>query len=319
MGAFLCGMGAGGGAALMEGCASDDTIVHPPPDGSVDGSKPDTGSDTGVDGGSDANILDSTTHFDVGPPDLNSYVYQVTRLYCLKAQTCCGEDVFDVDKCIQLYMKFPARVRWRPALAPYLDGGNMQLVMGPAQKCFDDINQLSCGQGGGSNTLQQTYSDCVAGAVGKLAVGATGCKGSPNVVPTAMRAGRWRSGRRHDLGVCRANGTTGQQCPFGNYGPDGNEKPGSPAFFTIAGFMRLPAERSPDYCANYDTNYGYNTSTTTCQPRAHVTPTPGATCMWSATRFTAKGLPWTGTLTSSIRAIARTAPSSARPPFARQR
>jgi len=75
------------------------TIVHPPPDGSVDGSKPDTGSDTVVDGGSDAT---SWTHDALrrGAAGSQFDVYQVTRLYCLKAQTCCGEDVFDVDKCI---------------------------------------------------------------------------------------------------------------------------------------------------------------------------------------------------------------------------
>ena len=175
-------------------------------------------------------------------------------------------------------MKFPGpgAVATLPSL-PYLDGGNMQLVMGRAQKCFDDINQLSCGQGGGSNTLQQTYSDCVAGAVGKLAVGATGCKGSPECGPNGhcvLADGGLADGTT--LGVCRANGTTGQQCPFGNYGPDGNEKPGSPGFLyesqASCGYL---LSGSPDYCANYDTNYGYNTSTTTCQPRAHVTPDAG--------------------------------------------
>ncbi len=280
--------GAGCGGALMEGCGGDDagpkddSIIHPVPDGTVDGrvdgNSLDTGADSGADAtqpsdgsvdgispdtsadaAQDANIQDAATQFDVGAPNLASYVDQVTRLYCLKTATCCGAS-FDVDRCIVHYETVPGpdAVMNLPA-RPYLNGGNMKLAVDKAQKCFDDINALTCGQAAGSNALEQTYEDCLAGAVGTIPVGETGCKGSPECVPNAhceLDAGVMANGKT--TGSCVAPHPIGMGCPPGNIDDAGARRDGAPGLFyesqAQCGYLM---SGNPGYCANYDTNAGW--------------------------------------------------------------
>ncbi len=275
---FSVALGAGGGAALMEGCASDDTIVHPPPpDGSVDGSRPDgNGTDAGTDA-SDANILDSQTHFDVGPPQLGTYVDQVTRLYCEKVATCCG-DSFDVENCVRNYklVPNPGAVFNDPDL-PYLDGGHMKLVADKAQSCFDQINKLSCGATAGS--LKTLYDTCVAGAVGTIPTGASGCKGSPECVPNdhcELEGGAPADGGA--IGTCVPPRALNESCPLGNWSADNGLRPGTPGYFyesqAQCGYL---VTGNPYYCANYDTNEGFEAdggNYPKCRPQVPV----GANC-----------------------------------------
>jgi len=206
-------------------------------------------------------------------------------------------------------------VRWRPCPRSLPRRRQHAARDGPGTKVLRRHQPAQLRTSGGSNTLQQTYSDCVAGAVGKLAVGATGCKGSPNVVPTATACwpmAVWPTARPWACAARTVRRASNARLVITDR--MATRSLGRLAFLRIAGFMRLPAERQPDYCANYDTNYGLQhldhhlSASSPRDPRRRVLLACG-----DATRFTAKGLPWTGTLTSSIRAIARTAPSSARP------
>jgi len=274
---FSVAAGCGAAGAMLAACASDDIVVHPDggPDATVD-SGPDTGRDTGTDAQGDADAgpgdaaLDSNTNFDAGTPELARYVEQVTELYCQKTAFCCGESNFDYAKCKRIFMAKPnpGAVLNNPAQA-FLDGGRMQLNAAAAQKCFDDINKLSCGATAGS--LRKTYDDCLAGAVGTIPVGAgqPACKGSPECVQPAhceLADGGLANGSTP--GSCAAPRPTGALCDYGQYDEEGNLRPGaSNLFYEPQAQCGNMLSGNPGYCANADTYYGWDQDGgRVCQP-----------------------------------------------------
>jgi len=269
---FVAASGSTAAAGLFVGCSSDDTEVHPPPpDGSTDGTidgqgDTGTGTDTGSDGGSDTGLdsgLDSTTNFDVGPPTRQGYVGQIAKLYCLKLATCCGGDNFDYAGCEAAYGNEPAP---GPGLnvevARYLtnDAGKMQLDDAKAQQCFVDINRLSCGEVS-PETFKQIHADCLAGAVGTIPLGGTGCTGSPECAPP-NHCDKPDGGA---TGTCTAPRAANAECDLGYYNFDGTGRVGGNYYEPQAqcGYLLTG---DPGYCANADTYVGYRDGTRKCSP-----------------------------------------------------
>ncbi|WP_394837838.1 hypothetical protein LVJ94_13080 [Pendulispora rubella] len=276
---FSVAMGCGAGGAMLAACASDDIIVHPPKDSGSDAtldSGKDTGTDAQTDAQSDADAgpvdggPDSTTNFDAGFPTLERWVEQATELYCQKTAFCCGESNFDYAKCKRIFMTKPnpGAVQNNPA-QPFLDGGKMKLDIAAATKCYEDINKLSCGATAGA--LRKTYDDCVAGAVGTIPVGQSGCKGSPECVPPAhceLADGGLPNGTT--LGTCVAPRTTNALCDYGQYDQEGNLRPNSAnLYYEPQAQCGNMLSGNPGYCANADTYYGWDLDGgRVCQPPA---------------------------------------------------
>ncbi|WP_394827026.1 hypothetical protein [Pendulispora albinea] len=235
--------GASAGAGLMVGCGSDDSVVHPPFDGSIDGNKPDTG--PVADAGPDAR-RDSGIRYDAGPPVFESYSRQITSLWCQKLQGCCAlPQGFDLKRCEDVFnnsanVEGPALNR---PLAKYLyDGGNPNIAFSAtkARECFDAINDIGCGAQS-AESFKRMYDICLGAAEGKLGANESGCAGSPE----CKRPNHCEKVGDASTGVCLGPRAEDAGC---SPAADDYYEPQAECGYLITG--------DPRFCANLDTSAG---------------------------------------------------------------
>ena len=193
---------------LVVGCVGDDTVVPVPDGGGIDAKGDGT---TTVDTGTDA-LPDTNPGFDAGDAGLFNYSHLISQALCARLAYCCqGADAaaFDLAGCTAATEVDPQAspgIGDQNALA-YLDGGHIFFDKTKASQCFADIAALSCGAILGSDAIK-LRTDCLAGAVGTIPAGTSGCRGSAECVPPA----HCEIGADGGVGVCTAPRAAGAAC-----------------------------------------------------------------------------------------------------------
>jgi hypothetical protein len=173
-------------ASLGSGCGGDDTQVSTL-DGSADATADTSMPEVGVTDGNAADTGRDSGHpsIDAGAPVLATFDRQTAEIFCGVLATCCfGSDVsrFDLARCATNEVNNGRNIGLTGTVQPYIDGGRVAFNASLAQTCFDDINSMGCGAISGA-VLTQIDTDCLGAVPGTVAVGSTGCTGSPECVP----------------------------------------------------------------------------------------------------------------------------------------
>jgi len=266
-------VGASGAAAvLVVGCGGDDSNGGGGDDAGTDVASYDAAGndapedvapgDATADAAADAGP-DGSSPIDAGPPVLEQYSHQINVLFCQKLASCCnGSNTggFDLSKCVTRFDTTPNfyGVADNGLFAPYLDGGHITFDAVKAQRCFDEIEALSCASVPSAAAVA-VRDDCNAAVTGTLDAGATGCRGSAEcVAPNHCEPGGT------DAGICVAPRAAGAAC--------GSSNPTNPDLESVAQ-CGSRVTGVPGYCA-FDNNGETYLADSKCHPAAPL----GAGC-----------------------------------------
>lgn len=232
----LAGVVAGTGmaAGTVVGCSGDDSVapggeagadvtqdvtqdVQPHPDGMADGA---------ADVQPDA-MPDSTPDVGVDAPPLAAFPRAIAVAFCARLAECClNPTTFDQPKCLAA-LDNPTNEGFvnTATYEPFLDGGNVNYNPTLAAKCIMETRQVACGLVA-SAEAKAIQADCFGAMTGKLAVGATGCRGSIECVtashcslPDGGDAGGTCTALSGIGGAC-TNTSTSDECTYlGNGAP----------------------------------------------------------------------------------------------------